>query len=337
LDAFGADSFGHGDFVRELAGMLDQARTPANIALFGAWGSGKSSIANLLREELPTDESQVRLVAFDASKYAEAPLRRHFISQVARGLNITDDRYHRGLYTGVETRDVKFRPGEWSKLTGAFLLAVVLTLAILLTIAAVVAALSAGSFESNWSSILKDYLLATLPVAAVITAFIKLAADGFHIKTTRSAPSGDEEFERLFKDLVAEAKTQRLVIFIDELDRCSPEQVASTLETLKTFLFVEGCVFIVAADQQVLEQALRRKARQHTPEDTSNPYYSAGSSYLDKVFQYQLTLPPLRAPALTRFALGLVHDSPGVWQRVPTLDEAVSVLIPTHVVSPRRV
>lgn len=337
LEISDVDSFGHGDFVRELSGMVCQTKTPANIALFGAWGSGKSSIANLLEQALPDKLSDVRFVVFDASKYAEAPLRRHFISQVAYALGIDDHVYHRGLYTGTQTRDIKFRAGEWAKLTLTFLGTVALTLAVLLLIATGVAAVSAGSFTTNWSNIVKDYLLAALPVAAVIAAFVKLAADGFHITTTQSAPSGDEEFEQLFKALVADANTRRLVVFIDELDRCSPEQVASTLETLKTFLFVKGCAFVVAADQQVLEQALRSKARQHTPEDASNPYYSAGSSYLDKVFQYQLTLPPLRPATLSRYALSLVHDGPGVWRRVPALDEAVSVLIPSHVVSPRRV
>lgn len=337
LDAIERDEFRHADFVHELAGMVCKTQTPANIALFGAWGSGKSSIANLLEEELPDDQSAVRFIVFDASKYAEAPLRRHFISQVATRLEIDKDKYHRGLYTGEETRDVKFRPGEWAKLAGWFLVSVALTLAVLIAIATLVAAVSAGSFGSNWTHIIRSYLLAALPVAAVIATFVKLAADGFHIKTTQTAPSGDEEFEKLFSDLVAAAKTKRLVVFIDELDRCSPAQVASTLETLKTFLFVKGCVFVVAADQQVLEQALRRKVRQHTPEDAANPYYSAGSSYLDKVFQYQLTLPPLRAPTLSRFALSLVEERPGVWQRIPHLDEVVSVLIPTHVVSPRRV
>lgn len=337
LEALDSDSFGHADFVRELAGVVMRTETPANIALFGAWGSGKSGIANLLEKELPTKASRARFVVFDASKYAEAPLRRHFISQVASRLGNTDARFSQGLYTGVEDRDVKFRAGEWAKLAGAFLAAVGLTLAVLLGIAVIVSALSAGSFRSNWSGIVKDYLLATLPVAAVIATFVKLAADGLHLKTTRSAPSGDEEFERLFRSLVEEAKTERLIVFIDELDRCSPAQVASTLETMKTFLFVHGCVFIVAADQQVIEQALRQEVRQHTPEDVTNPYYSAGSSYLDKVFQYQLTLPPLRSPTLSRFALSLVKDRPGVWQRVPSLDEVITVLIPTHVVSPRRV
>ncbi len=126
-------------------------------------------------------------------------------------------------------------------------------------------------------------------------------------------------------------------MFVDELDRCSPAEVASTLETIKTFLEVEKCVFIVAADHQVLEQALRKKARQQTPTDPTNPYYSAGSSYLDKIFQYQYQLPPLKPRRLTNFALELVRDRKGIWQRVEDLPEAVSVLIPTHVTSPRRV
>lgn len=332
-----ADQFGHGDFVRELAGVICKVNTPANIALFGPWGAGKSGIANLLARELTRPKRELRFVVFDASKYAEAPLRRHFISRVAAGLNLDDGRFHEELYRNIEDRTIKFRPGEWGKLAFTFLVSIALTFAALLAIATIVAALSKGPFSDAWSKTVKDYLLATVPVAAAIGTFVKLAADGFHVKSTRSAPSGEEEFEQRFQDLVAASGTERLVVFIDELDRCSPVQVAAVLETLKTFLFIERCVFIVAADQQVLEQALRQAVSQHTPDDSLNPYYSAGSSYLDKVFQYQLALPPLKSPTLSRFALDLVKDRPGVWQRVPALEEAVSVLIPTHVVSPRRV
>ncbi|MGH2879264.1 MAG: KAP family P-loop NTPase fold protein [Solirubrobacteraceae bacterium] len=174
-------------------------------------------------------------------------------------------------------------------------------------------------------------------MAAVIAIFVKLAGEGLTVKSTRSAPSSDEEFERLFRTLVDKVKAKRLVIFVDELDRCSPEQVASALETIKTFLEVPGCIFIVAADLQVLEQALRKEARQETPSDPANPYYSTGSSYLDKIFQYQLSLPPLRSPRLTSFALALVAEREGCWQRAENLPEAISVLIASHISSPRRV
>jgi KAP-like P-loop domain-containing protein len=91
LDALEADKFSHGDFVKELAGVICKTNTPASIALFGPWGSGKSGIANVLQEALPRDRRQLRFVTFDASKYAEAPLRRHFISQVAYGLDNKQD------------------------------------------------------------------------------------------------------------------------------------------------------------------------------------------------------------------------------------------------------
>jgi hypothetical protein len=339
LEAADPDSFNHADFASELAGIVCSAKTPASIALFGPWGSGKSGIANLLKQRLPQDAKSARFVPFDASKYAEAPLRRYFISQVASALKLDDPKYHDGLYATTKTKKPKteFRWKDWKPLVLALVGAVVLSIAALLVIAVIVAGASSGSFSKNWSGAVKDYLLTALPVAALIVAFFKLAADGFHITTHRSAPASDEEFEACFTDLVKEAKTSLLVVFIDELDRCSPTQVASVLETLKTFLFVHGCVFIVAADRQVLEQALRKRVRQHTPEDTSNPYYSAGSSYLDKVFQYQLSLPPLRSATLSRFALGLVENRPGVWSEIKGLDEVVPVLIPTHVVSPRRV
>ncbi len=227
------------------------------------------------------------------------------------------------------------------KLSIAFLQTLVGVALVLLILAALVAALvsliSTGSFTTNWSYAIHDYLLVTVPVAAVIAIFVKLASDGLVVKSTRSAPSSDEEFERLFRTLVEKVKAKRLVIFVDELDRCSPEQVASALETIKTFLEVPGCIFIVAADLQVLEQALRKEARQETPSDPSNPYYSTGSSYLDKIFQYQLSLPPLQSRQLTSFALDLVAVREGCWQRAENLPEAISVLIASHVTSPRRV
>ena len=293
LEQLESDRFGHADFVRELAGVVQQAPTPANIALFGPWGSGKSGIANLLATALPRDAKTLRFVVFDASKYAQAPLRRYFISQIAERLGIRDRRFRDGLYAGEETRDIRFRAAHWGRLIA------IATAIIFIGLGGVLAwaALSKGAFDRNWSEHLKtvkSYVLVLLPVAAVLTTIVKLAVDGFYVNTTRSAPSGDEEFEELFRDVVKDAKTKRLVVFIDELDRCSPAQVASTLETMKTFLSVRGCVFVVAADQQVLEQALRHEVRQHTPEDTMNPYYSAGSSYLDKVFGVD---PVLRTPS----------------------------------------
>lgn len=336
LERASDDRFRHGDFADELAALVRKVATPANIALFAPWGTGKTGLSNLLKGALEGQKG-VRFARFDAMKYAEAPLRRHFLSQVAKEVGISDQQFSDDLYRDIEDRKVRLPGRDFANLLGAFLLAVAALFGVLVLVATFVASISEGSFGRAWSNTVKDYLLATVPVAAVITVFVRLAAGGLTVKTTRSAPSGEEEFERVFRKLVKRVDANRLVIFIDELDRCSPDQVVSTLETMKTFLEVEGCVFVVAADHQVLEQALRKRVRQETPEDPTNPYYSAGSSYLDKVFQYQLALPPLKPIRLSNFALELVKERPGLWQRVSDLDEVVSVVVPTHVTSPRRV
>ena len=114
--------------------------------------------------------------------------------------------------------------------------------------------------------------------------------------------------------------------------------VVATLESIRTFLGVRGCIFVVAADQQVLEHALTQEVRQSTPTDLANPYYSAGNAYLDKIFQYQLAFPPLRPRRLTRYALDLIEGRAGVWAETQVdHEEVVSVVLPTHVQSPRRV
>jgi predicted KAP-like P-loop ATPase len=82
------DEFGHTDFVEELSSLVLGVTPPASVALFGAWGSGKSGISNLLRSRLKA-EPGVKYAHFDAFKYAEAPLRRKFLSQIANEFRMT--------------------------------------------------------------------------------------------------------------------------------------------------------------------------------------------------------------------------------------------------------
>lgn len=208
-------------------------------------------------------------------------------------------------------------------------------------VALVVAFTAEGSAWAAFSRTIREALPTVIVSSGLLAALIALAGQTFTSISTRQAPSTEEEFERLFKDLVLDIQKardcSRIVIFIDELDRCSPEQVVTALETIRTFLDIPPCIFIVAADQQAVEQALKEEARQATPVDPANPYYGAGTAYLDKIFQYQLALPPLLPRTLSQFALNLIEKRPGVWQEIENKPELITVLVPEHVRSPRRV
>jgi len=81
-----------------------------------------------------------------------------------------------------------------------------------------------------------------------------------------------------------EVDKQKLVVFIDNLDRCLPESVIVILEVLKLFLDDSPCVFVIGVDRAAVERAFQA----HYKTDIG----VSGRLYLDKIVQYPLDLPP---------------------------------------------
>lgn len=335
VDNAQGDRLAHSHIAEQLYDVVRSVPTPTNIAVWGPWGSGKSGVANLLKGLLEKQRG-VRFVRFDAFKYAENPLRRNFIIAVATALGIKDAKFHDELYSGRVAVRFQFERGAvWRllKMFGWMFGAVVAFFAVAM---ALFAWLHGGSFRPTFANMLAGALKAGIAPAALLTSLMVLVSRALTREHKTEAADSDEQFERLFADLVAHSRVERLVVFVDELDRCKPSDVVATLDALRTFLGADRCVFVVAADQQVLEEALTRALEQATPADVVNPYYSSGSGYLDKVFQYQISLPPLLVPKVTSFAADLVRGRGGVWAAVD-VNLVVSVLVPSHVRSPRRV
>jgi hypothetical protein len=327
------DLLGHQALAEELAGLARGVTLPASIALYGPWGAGKSGIKNLLACELKK-HPDVRFAAYDAFKHSATPLRRDFLIQVGTDLGGTPEHIQKRLYEDSTENHLVPSIPRFLALAEYFALAFLCSFVILLIAIEIVLAATGGNLVGRLESLLTDNFVSLMAPSAVLAGLVALATRSLFVETRTSAVDSDEQFEAMFKEIVGQET--RTVIFIDELDRCSPSDVVTTLETIRTFLDVKKCVFIVAADQQVLEQALSVKARQATPVDLANPYYSSGSAYLDKIFQYQFELPPLMSRRLTGFAKQLVRDLQGPWKEVD-IDEIIPILIPTHVRSPRRV
>ncbi len=351
------DRFRHQDVVTQLADLVTTLPTPTSVALFGPWGSGKSSIYNLLDAELSDRQSNARLVRYDAFRYARLPLQRHFIRSLATSLDIGDKAFTDGLYEDTQKNALGLKATgdddtEWSmlwRLLGMLAAVLTFTIVVALLLTAIAAATvivlsdtkSMANFGDEYRDLLRAFALGFLAPAGLLVLVSGLATRGLTFVRQRSAPTSEEEFGGKFQKLVDKAlksrRYDRLVVFIDELDRCTPETVVETLDSLRTFLGANGCVFVVAADKIALEHALTQRVSSASPVNESNPYYSAGTEYLDKTFQYQLQLPPLLPRRLSAYAAGLVRGRPGVWSEVDSLERIVSVLVPNHVRSPRRV
>lgn len=77
----------------------------------------------------------------------------------------------------------------------------------------------------------------------------------------------------------------RLVIVVDDLDRCLPDVALSTLEAMRLLLMVERTIFVIAADETMIRQAVRlRYGTEAIDADRE-------TSYFDKLVQIPVRVP----------------------------------------------
>jgi predicted KAP-like P-loop ATPase len=111
-------------------------------------------------------------------------------------------------------------------------------------------------------------------------------------KSGKKVPEEMKEFREAFKALLDAAKIKRLVVLIDDLDRCLPETVIATLEAIRLFLFAEKTAFVIGADEQMVEYSVKR----HFPDfQRSGLPDSYARYYLEKLVQVPFRIPALGA------------------------------------------
>lgn len=105
-----------------------------------------------------------------------------------------------------------------------------------------------------------------------------------------NVPEEINAFRKAFDNLLDKAGVEQLVVLIDDLDRCLPDTAIETLEAVRLFVFTSRTAFVVAADEAMIEYAVRK----HFPDlpDTTGPQTYA-RNYLEKLIQI-----PFRIPAL---------------------------------------
>lgn len=65
-----------------------------------------------------------------------------------------------------------------------------------------------------------------------------------------------EQFDRDFAEFLNRMNVEHIVVFIDDLDRCSSQKVIETFETIKLFLNTPSCTFIIGADAAKIEESV---------------------------------------------------------------------------------
>ena len=103
-------------------------------------------------------------------------------------------------------------------------------------------------------------------------------------KPDSSPPKEIDNIRQCFEQTLTEMDV-RLVVLIDDLDRCLPPTTISTLEAIRLFLFLKNTAFVIAADDTMIKHAVHRHFGD--VDDT------LVTNYFDKLIQVPIRVPPL--------------------------------------------
>lgn len=131
-----------------------------------------------------------------------------------------------------------------------------------------------------------------------------------YVEQVRSLEQFQDKFSNLVKSYIA---PKRLVVFVDDLDRCLPEKAIEVLEAIKLFLDVENCVFVLGLDQEVISRGIEMKYKEFGEQqdgDNRQHFTIEGVRYLEKIIQLPFQIPPVEQTDMDDFVHGLSTEWP---------------------------
>lgn len=323
------DEFGHKHYIETLRDIVLNSEPPFNIGLFGKWGVGKTTILDMFKAEI--EDERIKKIDFKVWKYANdrVPLKRKFILEVVDSLGNESEIDHikELLYKQTERREdnlpnITNAEGKIEpKLAGKAFKNFIFSSWLYVTVCAIIGFIL-WIFNGNPLSIVCSIMMGT---CIYLVNSIKKFSTNVTIVNNRAPLESSEEFESEFNDIINKYENDfdKIIIFIDDLDRCNKKTVIEVMEVMKTFMNIDKCIYIVACDDYIIRKALK-EANIH--ED----------SYLEKIFQINLSLPPYRNERIKEYAEKLLLSFEYV-EIEDKVDDIVNILIYRQVKSPRKV
>lgn len=267
--------------------VTNEQNLPITVGLYGDWGSGKSSILKILEEELKKDDDTV-VVYFDGWSFESFDdAKMALIQGIVDALEKEEKFFSK---VGDKVDDLK---NAFTKLRKSInwmrVLKVTAKTALPIATAAVTGGASLiipmllSAFQAN-----KDGLTELL-TGDKAEQFLKDAIKGEDEEKKYEAV---REFRDDFEKLIKQSKQGRIVVLIDDLDRCLPRNIIENLEAIKLFLNVPQTAFMIAADKYIVSNAIKTEYKSII-DAASDDRPNLGESYMEKFIQLPYTIPAL--------------------------------------------
>jgi len=253
------DLLGFGGVVDAVVRVLDSGGLdPVTIGIQSGWGGGKSTLLKLIEERLK-DKERLLVVKVDPWEFEDSQDVRGTL--IALVLNALQERIE------AESDEVSTDRVE-----------------------EIVKKLDGLRRRIAWGRVAKVLITSVatqgLALPALIDALTPAPPSGKDdkgVEKLQSMAGFREDFEALMK---TDLGLTRVVVLVDDLDRCLPASAVSTLEAIKLFLSVKKVAFVLAAD----EGLVRASINSHLGDLAQGEF---ANRYTEKIVQIPMSLPRL--------------------------------------------
>lgn len=291
------DAFGFTPFVRALSDIVlsEATETPLTICIDGEWGTGKTSIMRLI-------DRQAKLVGLPSVWLNAWSLEdtSNLISSVSADIQREAERWQELEYKWYSPwkRIIKSLARAFLSMSG-----------------------SGGRLIAELDVLTGASSKRAMELASVVTAqhsFEELVE--ILLRAVEEAPAPNDPEGR------GPATKPRLIVFIDDIDRALPDQIVTTLKTLRLVLDNRHCVFILGMDLELVARSIvnyysGRPSQAVTPEEISvraelssfgrpdglatTAQVDFGRCYLEKLIQLHVKVPGLNRAKVEEYLQGL--------------------------------
>ena len=280
--------------AKTIVSIIQDSKESVSIGVHGDWGAGKSSILAMVEDEVKTtvektskdkkpfkavtirfngwqhqgfEDSKVALISAIVSQLV-AIAESHPVKEATKNVK----EIAKNLWKNINWLSVAKKAGTigFSLTTGAAPLTVLI----------------------NAIEALKGYVDSKEHVEETIGAigdYVQKAS----ISEDTSSLKEFNEFRDNFRELLEAAEIDKLVVIIDDLDRCLPPVAIETLEAIRLFMFMEETAFVIGADEVMIRYAVKK----HFPDMEKEVGINLGDSFADKYLEKLIQI-PFRIPAL---------------------------------------
>ena len=259
-------------YASALTDFTRDCETPITIGIQGDWGVGKTSLLNMVRDQLRDNEWGDRkypTIYFNTWQYAQLDQEDHLTVAMLHD-----------MVERIEKRISDSAPA--SKKAEKMLKDV-------------------GAIAANLGSQMVKNKVGADPKKAAEDAGVTGDTAPPFLQVMNMMVDYKQQFRELVEAFFSEEEKNagsRLVIMIDDLDRIRPARALDLLSSVKNFLDVPYCVFVLAVDYSVIQRGVEEKLgaderKQH------------GKSYFDKIIQVPFNM-PVSSYQVDRYSMSLL-------------------------------